>query len=162
MALCWPTTSIRGRVAAISSWSPTEWVLTSPGELASKLAVEGVSHLYHKYVELSAPEALQKAMLETNAKVHQRGQANADFRNMGTTASALILLPQGAFVAHIGDSRVYRLRESPAGTADFRSQPGVGTPCGRAIERRLRVVPFHSQKRHHAVAGTQLVGAGRH
>jgi PPM family protein phosphatase len=82
------------------------------GELASKLAVEGVSHLYHKYAELSAPEALQKAMLETNAKVHQRGQANADFRNMGTTASTLVLLPQGAFVAHIGDSRIYRLRES--------------------------------------------------
>lgn len=82
------------------------------GELASKLAVEGVSHLYHKYTELSAPEALQKAVLETNLKVHQRGQANIDFRNMGTTASTLILLPQGAFVAHIGDSRVYRLRES--------------------------------------------------
>lgn len=82
------------------------------GELASKLAVEGVSHLYRKYTELSAPEALQKAMLETNTKVHQRGQANADFRNMGTTASTLILLPQGAFVAHIGDSRVYRLRDS--------------------------------------------------
>jgi protein phosphatase len=55
---------------------------------------------------------LQKAMLETNTKVHQRGQANADFRNMGTTASALILLPQGAIVAHIGDSRVYRLRDA--------------------------------------------------
>src|SRR5262245_50262243 len=82
------------------------------GELASKLAVEGVSHLYRKYTELSAPEALQKAMLETNTKVHQRGQANADFRNMGTTASTLILLPQGAFVAHIGDSRVYRLRDA--------------------------------------------------
>jgi serine/threonine protein phosphatase PrpC len=82
------------------------------GELASKLAVEGVSHLYRKYTDVSAPEALQKAMLETNSQVHQRGQANADFRNMGTTASTLIVLPQGAFVAHIGDSRIYRLRGS--------------------------------------------------
>jgi protein phosphatase len=29
---------------------------------------------------------------------------------MGTTCSCLVLLPQGALVAHVGDSRVYRLR----------------------------------------------------
>jgi protein phosphatase len=29
---------------------------------------------------------------------------------MGTTASVLVLVPQGALVAHVGDSRVYRLR----------------------------------------------------
>lgn len=80
------------------------------GELASKLAAEGVPHLYHKLRELSAPEALQRAIVETNAEVHRRGMANADFHNMGTTASALVLLPQGAIAGHIGDSRVYRLR----------------------------------------------------
>jgi protein phosphatase len=53
---------------------------------------------------------LQRAIVETNTEIHRRGQANADFHNMGTTASALLLLPQGALVAHIGDSRVYRLR----------------------------------------------------
>ncbi|MGE0761227.1 MAG: PP2C family serine/threonine-protein phosphatase, partial [Pirellulaceae bacterium] len=81
------------------------------GELASGLAVEGVPHLYHKYSDMSPPEALQKAIQETNSKVHRKGQENADFRNMGTTASMMLLLPQGAIVAHIGDSRVYRLRE---------------------------------------------------
>jgi protein phosphatase len=80
------------------------------GELASKLAVEGVSHRYFKYTDLSPPEALQRAVVETNSEIHRRGQANADFFNMGTTASALLLLPQGALAAHIGDSRVYRLR----------------------------------------------------
>ncbi|MFV1964070.1 MAG: PP2C family serine/threonine-protein phosphatase [Pirellulaceae bacterium] len=80
------------------------------GELASKLAVDGVQHLYHKYTDLSPPEALQKAILETNGEVHRRGQANSDFHNMGTTASTLVLLPQGALIAHIGDSRVYRVR----------------------------------------------------
>lgn len=30
---------------------------------------------------------------------------------MGTTASVLALLPQGAYVGHVGDSRVYRLRD---------------------------------------------------
>jgi PPM family protein phosphatase len=80
------------------------------GELASKLAVEGVPHLYFKHKELSPPEALQRAIQETNTEINRRGMANADFHNMGTTASILLLLPQGALAAHIGDSRVYRLR----------------------------------------------------
>jgi protein phosphatase len=81
------------------------------GELASKLAVDGVLHLYHKYSDQSPPEALQRAVQETNSEIHRRGQANSDFHNMGTTASTLVLLPQGALIAHIGDSRVYRLRK---------------------------------------------------
>ncbi|MEO8494754.1 MAG: protein phosphatase 2C domain-containing protein [Planctomycetota bacterium] len=80
------------------------------GELASKIAVDGVPHLYRKYRELSPPEALLKAMVETNTEVYRRGQANSDFRAMGTTASALALLPQGALIGHIGDSRVYCVR----------------------------------------------------
>ena len=35
---------------------------------------------------------------------------NIEFRNMGTTCSGLLVLPQGALIAHVGDSRVYRLR----------------------------------------------------
>ena len=80
------------------------------GELASKLAADAIPHHYQKYRDLSPPEALQKAVMEANAEVHRRGQANIDFHNMGTTASVLVLIPQGALVAHVGDSRVYRLR----------------------------------------------------
>ncbi|NLX53965.1 MAG: serine/threonine-protein phosphatase [Planctomycetaceae bacterium] len=80
------------------------------GELASELAVSGIAHRYPKYHDLSPPEALHRAIQETNAEVHQRGRANVDFHNMGTTASVLALLPQGALVAHVGDSRVYRVR----------------------------------------------------
>jgi protein phosphatase len=80
------------------------------GELASKLAADGVPHLYHKHREFSPPEALLRAIRETNTEIHRRGTANADFHNMGTTASVLVLLPQGAMAAHVGDSRIYRLR----------------------------------------------------
>jgi protein phosphatase len=80
------------------------------GELASKLAVDGIPFLYHKYRDQSPPEALQRAIIETNAEINRRGKANSDFYNMGTTCSVLLLVPQGAVVAHIGDSRVYRVR----------------------------------------------------
>ncbi|MFO7906066.1 MAG: PP2C family protein-serine/threonine phosphatase [Planctomycetota bacterium] len=80
------------------------------GELASEMAVSGITHRYYKYHHLSPPDALRKAIQDTNTDVYQRGQANVGFHNMGTTASTLVLLPQGALVAHVGDSRVYRQR----------------------------------------------------
>lgn len=80
------------------------------GELASKLAADGITHLYTKYHDLSPPEALKRAVVETNAEINRRGQANEEFNNMGTTCSTLTLLPHGAVVAHVGDSRVYRVR----------------------------------------------------
>ena len=80
------------------------------GELASKIAVDNVPHLYRHYRDLSPPDALHRAVVEGNSEIHRRGIANADFRAMGTTASILVLLPQGVYVGHVGDSRAYRLR----------------------------------------------------
>src|SRR5262245_34760484 len=80
------------------------------GELASKIAVEGVPHLYRKYEDKSPPEALLRAFQETNAEINRRGSASTDFHNMGTTSSVLVLLPHGAILGHVGDSRVYRVR----------------------------------------------------
>lgn len=80
------------------------------GELASKLATDIVPLTYHKLVEQPPPQALQAALVDANAQIHSRGQASEDFRGMGTTASVLVLLPQGALVAQVGDSRVYRWR----------------------------------------------------
>ena len=81
------------------------------GEKASKMAADGIPLHYQKFREESAPEALRRAIMQANTEIHRMGQENVEFHNMGTTASALILLPQGGFVAHAGDSRVYRLRD---------------------------------------------------
>ncbi|WP_254513618.1 PP2C family protein-serine/threonine phosphatase [Anatilimnocola floriformis] len=89
------------------------------GELASKMAVESSPYLYNKYVDMSAPEALERAIRESNTAIHNRGTANTDFHGMGTTASALVLLPQGAVCAHVGDSRIYRLRGSQLNQLSF-------------------------------------------
>ncbi|MEZ6133617.1 MAG: protein phosphatase 2C domain-containing protein [Pirellulaceae bacterium] len=80
------------------------------GELASKLAVELIPHHYLKLRDMSPAEAIHKAINETNAEIYRRGQANIEFRSMGTTCSVLSLLPEGAVVAHVGDSRVYQQR----------------------------------------------------
>lgn len=82
------------------------------GELASQLAIDHIPHLYAKYNDISAPEAMKKAVEDANAEIHRRGQMNEEFHNMGTTCSVLTLLPQGAVVSHIGDSRIYRFRQN--------------------------------------------------
>lgn len=82
------------------------------GELASKLATDVVPLNYQKLNGLAPPEALRQAIQDANLQIYARGSASEDFRGMGTTASVLALLPQGALVAHVGDSRAYRLRRS--------------------------------------------------
>ncbi|MBN1911539.1 MAG: serine/threonine-protein phosphatase [Pirellulales bacterium] len=80
------------------------------GELASKIAVDTLPLTYQKSHDASVADALHDAVVAANNQIHQRGEASEDFRGMGTTASTLVLTSAGAIVAHVGDSRVYRLR----------------------------------------------------
>ncbi len=80
------------------------------GELASRMSVELIPHHYGKLLKGIPSEALQRSLIEANNEIFRRGQANPEFRSMGTTTCALAILPEGAVVAHVGDSRVYRLR----------------------------------------------------
>jgi protein phosphatase len=80
------------------------------GELASELAVGIIPHTYDKHAGQGTAAALRKAFVEANASIHSRGQQNPEFAGMGTTATALVLRPDGAWVAHVGDSRAYRVR----------------------------------------------------
>ncbi len=80
------------------------------GELAAKLATDVIPLTYYKMVDRSPPEAILAAVRDANRQINSRGQASEDFRGMGTTVSALLLLPDGAVTAHVGDSRAYRLR----------------------------------------------------
>ncbi len=79
------------------------------GEMASRLAADLIPHQYIKQGSNLPVDALRKALTEANAEIYRRGQANIEFRSMGTTASVLTLLPEGAVLAHVGDSRVYQL-----------------------------------------------------
>ena len=81
------------------------------GELASKMACDLIPHNYMKARVGTPAETIVKAFREVSALMHSRAAANRDFQGMGTTCSAILLLPEGALVAHVGDSRVYRVRE---------------------------------------------------
>jgi PPM family protein phosphatase len=80
------------------------------GELASKMACDLIPHNYMKARTGTTSEAIVKTFRDVSALIHSRASANRDFQGMGTTCSALLLLPEGALIAHVGDSRVYRVR----------------------------------------------------
>jgi protein phosphatase len=85
------------------------------GELASKLACDNIPFNYHKTRVGTPSEAITKAYREVGGLIHSRASANREFQGMGTTCTTLLLLPQGALIAHVGDSRAYRIRR---GTID--------------------------------------------
>ncbi|MEM9643680.1 MAG: PP2C family serine/threonine-protein phosphatase [Planctomycetota bacterium] len=85
------------------------------GELASRMAVERITSAYCRsrsgpFEGIESIDFLRIAVEEANEIIHQRGQQNPEFHNMGTTASSLALVQEGAIIGHVGDSRVYRLR----------------------------------------------------
>jgi protein phosphatase len=81
------------------------------GEMASELASGIIPHAYHKQArQTNAAQALRKAFIEANSSIHHRGQKNREFEGMGTTSTALLLRPEGIWIAHVGDSRAYRIR----------------------------------------------------
>ena len=80
------------------------------GELASQIATDTIPHSYLKRSAELPSEALADALRAANDAIHIKGQSTVDFQGMGTTCSSLVLLPAGALAAHVGDSRVYRLR----------------------------------------------------
>jgi serine/threonine protein phosphatase PrpC len=81
------------------------------GEKASEQAAAVIPHTYHKHAQQGPAVALRKAFVEANASIHTCGQQNREFEGMGTTTTALLLRPEGAWVGHVGDSRAYRIRD---------------------------------------------------
>jgi serine/threonine protein phosphatase PrpC len=81
------------------------------GELASKLAAENVPHAFFKNPPGDVESAIRNALSTANHVIFERGTGNPEFQRMGTTCSTLVLSPAGATIGHVGDSRVYRIRD---------------------------------------------------
>jgi protein phosphatase len=80
------------------------------GEVASHLAVETVVQSYFKRTNESPSQALSQAVYDAHRVIKEKSRREDAYRDMGTTCDAFTMLPQGLLVAHVGDSRVYRVR----------------------------------------------------
>jgi len=82
----------------------------SAGEVASRLAVDVVTRAYYEDGG-DARSALEKAFHEANREIHKAAENDASKNGMGTTCTALVLQNGTAISAHVGDSRLYLVRE---------------------------------------------------
>jgi PPM family protein phosphatase len=55
--------------------------------------------------------AVHEAVMLANKNVHHSSEANAQYRGMGTTVVVTLFYDDRFTVAHVGDSRLYRLRD---------------------------------------------------
>ena len=82
------------------------------GDVASALAVQHLFGLDRTYDSVEdAREALFRGVLDAGADLTNAVVEHPELTGMGTTVSAMIRVKSQMVIAHIGDSRIYRLRE---------------------------------------------------
>ena len=59
-------------------------------------------------------DLMERAVGRACAEVFSRAQMSAQHRGMGTTIVALVIVAKRGFLAHVGDSRIYLLRQGQA------------------------------------------------
>ena len=74
------------------------------------MAVETVKDFLSETPPPWNEEILSQAILLANSKILNLARQNANYLGMGTTATILSLDGRQAYFAHVGDSRLYRLR----------------------------------------------------
>lgn len=80
------------------------------GEVASRIACEAV--LRRALAGGAAPQVLLREAIElANAVILEKASREADLAGMGTTVTALLLVDGRVYLAHVGDSRLYILRD---------------------------------------------------
>ena len=90
------------------------------GEVASGTACEGLLEYYAGELESEINlnpmevrlERLEAIIWRIEKKIFRLAEEMPKFAHMGTTLSVLVLFKGYALIAHVGDSRIYRLRNS--------------------------------------------------
>jgi protein phosphatase len=78
------------------------------GEVASRMAVEAFTD--HES-QGSPEEVLRDVAREANRRIYEAAQGDSEHAGMGTTLTAAMVSGRDVAVGHVGDSRLYRLRD---------------------------------------------------
>jgi PPM family protein phosphatase len=89
------------------------------GEVAAQEAVTTLCRTVKRRIAASKKptladfqELLKRSIVYVNSQVYQLSRSHYDLRGMGTTLCCLLFHPEGLAFAHVGDSRIYRWRQS--------------------------------------------------
>jgi len=85
----------------------------SAGEIASNMSCQNLLKYYKlpSVTDQTIWEQLTQIYFQINESVLRQSFKIPDFRGMGTTLSTLIIRDKKAWIAHVGDSRIYMIRD---------------------------------------------------
>ena len=87
------------------------------GEVASKLAVETTkNYILNNFKDAdkdrdSIIQLLGSSMEYANMIVYEKSKENPELQGMGTTFEICLIYNNKAYIGHVGDSRIYRIRK---------------------------------------------------
>ena len=87
------------------------------GEIASSLATNSAREYIERKFELikhsdeEIMNLIKESMEYANEIVYDKAKANEELEQMGTTLEVCLLYNEKAYIGHIGDSRIYRIRK---------------------------------------------------
>lgn len=82
------------------------------GEIASQIAVDSVQQFLTSTHRNQPLQQLRTAFMKANQAVEHAANDNPAWHGMGTTLSVLLCHQNRGYLAHVGDSRIYLLRNS--------------------------------------------------
>ena len=80
------------------------------GEVASTMAIQAVQEMSERESSPSI-RALREMMDRVNRQILEKGREDSSCSGMGTTLSVLWKAQRYMYIAHVGDSRIYRFRK---------------------------------------------------
>ena len=118
------------------------------GRTAAELAVRGfIQGCIEQPITAGVPRIGAKAADAVNRWIYCMGGSDPDLNGMGCTLSALALCGRQAHLLHVGDSRVYRLRDNELSllTIDHTlGAPGTSSVLTRALGVEGRLCADHA------------------
>jgi protein phosphatase len=82
------------------------------GDYASRFVVDHLVRMAGEYHNMDIVMFLRKAIEEVNSRLYEEAKANPDFEGMGTTLVLAVIDHETMYVANVGDSRLYLLRDN--------------------------------------------------
>jgi protein phosphatase len=130
----------------------------SAGQVASRLAADAVTVALResKGSAASAAEKLRAAIEEANRAIYAAARENEEYGGMGTTVVALLVEGSRAAIAHVGDSRAYRVRRGR-----IRQLTDDHSIVGELL-RRHEITPDDAREHPHRHVLTRALGVRGH
>lgn len=94
-----------------------EWDGYKGGEIASKLATESATKYIKSNFEGIVKEKeeilklIKNAVEYANMVVYEKSKEDKELEGMGTTLEVCLIYNNKAYIGHVGDSRIYRIRK---------------------------------------------------